>query len=49
MKHVASVRDSLLIADYEANAAALDYHDLFVRMLVNRRVHVWLQAQAAIS
>jgi hypothetical protein len=31
----------------EAHTAPLYYRDLFVRMLVSRRVHVWLEAQAA--
>jgi len=47
MQHVARLRDSLLIADDETHTASLDYRELFVRMLVSRRFHVWLEPQPA--
>jgi len=47
VQNVAGLSNSLLVAYNEAHTATLDYGDLFVRMLVSRRVHVWLEAQTA--
>jgi hypothetical protein len=47
VQHIARLSNSFLVAYNEAHTASLYYRDLFVRMLVGRRVHVGLKAQAA--
>jgi hypothetical protein len=47
VQHVARLGNSLLITNDEAHTSTLDDSYLFVRMLVSRRVHMRLEAQAA--